>query len=129
MFTRQPAAYVAQKLRKDRLEINVKKLTPEQQEKVTAAKWIEVQDWLAEKGVAKLPPHLRPEPAELMKTRWVLTWKGDGEGDQRAIWIKQQKNMNEQKGNEPQEPGTAHISALHSQIIEPKIGTKVNGSK
>ena len=66
------------------MEINEKKLTAEEKEKISAAKWVEVKEWLAEKVVAKLPEHLRPAPSEIMKTRWVLTWKTDGAGGNKA---------------------------------------------
>ena len=66
------------------MEVSEKKLNNEEKEKISAVKWVEVKDWLAEKVVAKLPAHLRPKPGEVMKTRWVLTWKADGAGGNKA---------------------------------------------
>ena len=57
-FVCKPEAFVAQKLRKDRVEISEKKLNDEEKDNISAAKWVEVKDWLAEKVVAKLPAHL-----------------------------------------------------------------------
>ena len=76
-FARNPEKVITKQLKKQRAEINERRLDPKEREAVQNAKMVEIKEWLAEKVVAHLPPHLKPTVGETMRMRWVLTWKED----------------------------------------------------
>ncbi|CAK0867695.1 unnamed protein product [Prorocentrum cordatum] len=76
-FTKQPEQYITKAMKKGRSEASVKHMTDEQKSLMKGAKLVEVRDWIANNVLEKLPPHIRPKPSDVLKTRWVLTWKKD----------------------------------------------------
>ena len=64
-------------MKKGRTEASVKHMTSEQKVLMKAAKLVEVRDWIANDVLERLPPHLKPKSEDVLKTRWVLTWKKD----------------------------------------------------
>eukprot|EP00959_Pyramimonas_sp_CCMP1952_P163827 3425146-Pyramimonas_sp.AAC.1 len=52
-------------------------MTDEQKSLMKGAKLVEVRDWIANDVLERLPPHIKPKSSDVLKTRWVLTWKKD----------------------------------------------------
>ena len=64
-------------LRKKRVEISEKTLTPAEKELIRQAKGKEVKEFIREHVVERLRADERVKPEDVMKMRWVLTWKKD----------------------------------------------------
>jgi hypothetical protein len=77
---------VVTSLRKKRVEVNEKRLRAEEREMMNAAKGQEIREFLEEAVVTRLQNGEYIDPAEVMKMRWVLTWKKDEQnpGKQKA---------------------------------------------
>ncbi|CAK0884738.1 unnamed protein product [Prorocentrum cordatum] len=71
----QPARYVPKALKKGRTEASVKNMTSEQKDRMKAAMLVKVLDWTANDKLEWLPIHTKTNPADVLKTRWALTWK------------------------------------------------------
>jgi hypothetical protein len=76
-YLRSPEMFVVTSLRKKRVEINEKKLTPEERELIRFAKGKEVKEFIKENVVARLLADEHVNPDDVMKMRFVLTWKQD----------------------------------------------------
>ena len=79
-YLRNPEAFVVASLRKKRVEIVEKRLNPEEKELIRTAKGKEIKEFLKEAVVARLREGEVVEPSEIMKMRWVLTWKKNEDG-------------------------------------------------
>ena len=79
-YLRNPEAFVVTSLRKKRVEIVEKRLTPEEKELIRTAKGKEIKEFLKEAVVARLQQGETVDPNEVMKMRWVLTWKKNDDG-------------------------------------------------
>ena len=64
-------------LRKKRVEVNEKRLNPEEKEMMRTAKGKEVREFIKEKAVARLLEGEHVDPKDVMRMRFVLTWKKD----------------------------------------------------
>ncbi len=71
-------------LKKGRKEVNVKKLTPEERERIDAGKAKEISQWLKYK-VVRAVPRSAAQGRVLMQMRWVLSFKADGTGKGRIV--------------------------------------------
>ena len=76
-YLRNPEAFVATALRKRKVEVNEKRLTPEEKEMIRTAKGKEIREFIKEKVVTRLLAGEHVDPADIMRMRWVLTWKTD----------------------------------------------------
>ena len=78
-FLRDPEIFVVTSLRKKRVEINEKRLTPAEREMIRFAKGKEVKEFIKEQVVTRLLAGEHVDPDDVMKMRFVLTWKADPE--------------------------------------------------
>ena len=69
MTTRQPR----------RTEVNLRSLTSEDRKLFDIAKSKEWRSWLTSEAVELIHRRTKIPRAQIMKARWVLTWKGDGD--------------------------------------------------
>jgi len=77
-FLRNPEVFIATSLRKKRVEIVEKRLTPEEKELIRTAKGKEIKEFLKE--AVRLQQGEIVDPSKVMKMRWVLTWKKNDDG-------------------------------------------------
>ena len=82
--TRDMKAFLVKLTKRSQVEIHEGKLTKAEREEFGKAKDVEVNNYLAAKVFAKLPKHLRPSRDQILKMRWVLTWKWDQDGSRKA---------------------------------------------
>lgn len=70
----QAAAFLATTAKRQRVEVKIKDLNPEEKAEMDKAKQSEVTNWLATGTVERM---LRSQvsPAQVMRCRWILTWK------------------------------------------------------
>ena len=75
----RPECYMTTNLKKKRVEINERRATPVERELIQKGKCIEIQEFLQEKVVkAATDQELKTlKPGDIMKMRFVLTWKVD----------------------------------------------------
>ena len=76
-YLKNPEMFVVTSLRKKRVEINEKKLTPEEREMIRFAKGKEVKEFVKEQVVIRLLAGEHVDAEDVMKMRFVLTWKAD----------------------------------------------------
>jgi hypothetical protein len=74
-FLKNPEAFVVTSLRKKRVEVNEKRLNPEEREMMRTVKGKEVREFIKEKAVERLREGEYVDPKDVMKMRFVLTWK------------------------------------------------------
>ncbi len=75
----RPECYMTTNLKNKRVEINERRATPAERELIQKGKCIEIQEFLQEKVVkAATDQELKTlKPGDIMKMRFVLTWKVD----------------------------------------------------
>ena len=78
-YLKNPEAFIASALRKRKVEVNEKRLTPDEKELIRTAKGKEIREFIREKVVTQLLAGEYVNPADIMKMRWILTWKADPE--------------------------------------------------
>ena len=76
-YLKNPEAFVVTSLRKRKIEVNEKRLSPEEKELIRFAKGKEIREFIQEKVVTRLLEGEYVNPADIMKMRWILTWKTD----------------------------------------------------
>ena len=76
-YLKNPEVFVVTSLRKKRVEINERRLNPEEREMMRTAKGKEVREFIREKAVARILEGEYVDPKDIMKMRFVLTWKKD----------------------------------------------------
>ena len=76
-YLKNPEAFVVTGLWKRRVEITEKHLTPEERELIRLAKGKEVKEFVREKVVERVRDSEHVAVDDIMKMRWVLTWKKD----------------------------------------------------
>ena len=74
-------SFVVSAAKKQRSEVKMSQLTPEERELFRQAKDKEVQSWLSTETVCKILRHQVPVE-NVMRCRWILTWKPVDEGSQ-----------------------------------------------
>ena len=79
-FLHNPEVFVVANLRKKRVEIVEKRLSAEEKELIRTAKGKEIREFLKEAVVARLVEGEVVNPDEVMRMRWVLTWKKNEDG-------------------------------------------------
>ena len=78
-YLHDPNAFVASQARKGRMEVSMRKSTPEEREELKRAMKTEVTSVLSTKAV-RVIARKGIDPARLLRCRFVLTWKKDDEG-------------------------------------------------
>ena len=74
------SCFVVSQLRKKRVEVSEKKLSPKELDLMKEAKAKEVKHWIVQKVLESLPEgHQIPEE-RVVNMRWLLTWKFDPQG-------------------------------------------------
>ena len=48
------------------------------------AKQVEIKNFISAKALEAIPKHLQPDQQTAMRMRWILTWKRDEAGGQKA---------------------------------------------
>ena len=79
-YLRNPEAFVVNNIRKRRVEVNEKRLTPSEKELMRTAKGKEVKEFIKEQVITRLKEGENPSEEDIMKMRWVLTWKKNEDG-------------------------------------------------
>lgn len=68
-------AFLVKQLKKNHVEVVERHLTPEEKEQFSQAKGVEVKNFILAKAFEQLPDSQRPDMSQVLKMRWVLTWK------------------------------------------------------
>lgn len=68
-------AFLVKQLKKNHVEVVERHLTSEEKEQFSLAKGIEVKNFIIAKAFEQLPDSQRPDMSQVLKMRWVLTWK------------------------------------------------------
>ena len=76
-YLKNPEAFIATSIRKRRVEVNERRLNPEEKEMMRLAKGKEVREFVKEHVVTRLVEGEHVDPKDVMKMRFVLTWKQD----------------------------------------------------
>ena len=77
-------SYLTSQIRKRAIEVNERYLNPEEKQKMTEAKQVEIKNFISAKALEAIPTHLQPDKQTAMRMRWILTWKRDEAGGQKA---------------------------------------------
>ena len=77
-------AFLVSALKKKAVEVYEKNMSPEELAEFKSAKSVEVSNFIAAKAFEALPDHLKPDRSQVVKMRWVLTWKHKEDGTKRA---------------------------------------------
>eukprot|EP00435_Cladocopium_sp_Y103_P041712 s568_g11.t1 len=83
---KQQEAYLASTAKKQRAEVKMHQLNAEEREMFRKAKLKEVESWLSTDTVRKITRRAIPE-AQLLRTRWVLTWKSIDAIEQQELGV------------------------------------------
>lgn len=67
-------AFLVSAAKRQRSEVKLTNLTPEQQKQFAEAKANEIDSWLVTETVAKVLPHQIPAE-NILRCGWILTWK------------------------------------------------------
>ncbi len=76
-------AFIINQVKKNHVEVHERRLKPEEIELFKAAKSKEVKNFVAAKVFEKIPEAMRPDRSQVLRMRWVLTWKIDPETSER----------------------------------------------
>ena len=76
-WLRDLGCFFSKQLRRNSVEISEKYLTEKQLEGFRKAKQKEVKNFIVAQAFQKLPEHLQPSKSQILKMRWILTWKID----------------------------------------------------
>ena len=86
-------------LKRPAVEVNEKRLSPEDLQRFKEAKDLEVKSFIAAKAFEALPRELQPDKSQAIGMRWILTWKvkDDDQSNQRLgpfYWVIRIQAMN-----------------------------------
>ena len=76
-WTRDLGCYFVKQLRRSAIEVSEKHLSSQELEAFKQAKTKEVKNFIVAQAFKQLPSHLRPSKNQILKMRWILTWKVD----------------------------------------------------
>lgn len=74
-WLRDFSSFLANQVKKNHIEVFERFLTEEEKVKFNSAKNVEVKNFIIAKVFERLPPDKRPDRSQILKMRWVLTWK------------------------------------------------------
>jgi hypothetical protein len=77
-------SFLTSQLRRRAIEVSERSLDPEEKQKMNEAKQVEIKNFISAKALEAIPAHLQPDKQAAMRMRWILTWKRDDSGGQRA---------------------------------------------
>lgn len=77
-------SFMVGNLKRKAVEVHEKHLSPEELEQFKSAKAVEVTNFISAKAFEALPSHLKPDMSQVVKMRWVLTWKLRDDGTRKA---------------------------------------------
>ena len=80
-WMRDLGCFFSRQLRRSNVEVSEKHLSPEQIEGFRKAKHKEVRNFVVAEAFKRLPEHLKPSRDQVLKMRWILTWKLDDSHD------------------------------------------------
>ena len=83
---KQQEVFLASTAKKQRAEVKMHQLTPEEKEQFRKAKIKEVESWLSTDTVRRITRSAIPE-SQLLRTRWVLTWKAIDAIEQKELGV------------------------------------------
>ena len=75
--------FVLNQVKKNHVEVSERRLSKEELEQFEGAKQKEIKNYILAKVFAKVPLEQRPDADQVLKMRWVLTWKIDPETEAR----------------------------------------------
>ena len=78
-WLRDLAAFVISQSRKNHVEVSERRLSPTELEQFRQAKQKEVKNYILAEVFKKIPDHMKPDASQVLKMRWILTWKCDKE--------------------------------------------------
>ena len=78
-WLRDLAAFVVSQSRKNHVEVSERRLSPTELEQFRQAKQKEVKNYILAEVFKKIPDHMKPDASQVLKMRWILTWKCDKE--------------------------------------------------
>ena len=82
-WLRDLGAYVVNQTRKNHIEVSERKLSQQELEMFQQAKSKEVKNYIMAEVFKKLPDNVKPDPSQVIKMRWILTWKCDKDTGER----------------------------------------------
>lgn len=82
-WTRDLGAYIVNQAKTNHVEVHERKLSAADLEKFKAAKQKEIKNYILAKVFEKIPFHQRPSRDQVLKMRWVLTWKFDKDNNEK----------------------------------------------
>ncbi|CAE7773878.1 RE2 [Symbiodinium pilosum] len=74
-FIRDPSQFFIKSLKRKTVEVSERRMTPQERENFRGAKSVEVHKFIAAKAMEALPPELKPDRSQALRTRWILTYK------------------------------------------------------
>ena len=80
-WTKDLGCFFSRQLRRNNVEVSERRLSEKELEAIRGAKCREVKNFLIAQAFKKLPEHLKPSKEQILKMRWVLTWKIDEQHD------------------------------------------------
>ncbi len=83
--------FVASAAKRQRSEIKLSTLTSKEKEEFDQAKHSEIQNWIRTGTISRILRHKIP-PEQILRCRWILTWKPVDEGEPTQPLGKKQKN-------------------------------------
>ena len=83
-FLKNPEAFVVTSIKKKRVEISLKNLNDEEREMINQAKGKEVREFIKEHVVERIAADEKIPPEQIMRMRWVLTWKRQEDGTKKG---------------------------------------------
>ena len=76
-WTRDLGCFFAKQLRRQAVEISERNLTEAEKEGFRKAKQKEVKNFIIAKAFQSLPKEYKPSRSQILRMRWILTWKVD----------------------------------------------------
>ncbi|OLQ06318.1 Retrovirus-related Pol polyprotein from transposon TNT 1-94 [Symbiodinium microadriaticum] len=80
---RDLGTYFVGSLKRRAVELSERKMTADEREAFRGAKAVEVKNFVASKAFEILPEGLRPDKAQAIGMRWILTWKLKEDGSRK----------------------------------------------
>ena len=77
-------AFMVGSMKRRAVEVNEKRLSPDELKQFQEAKGVEVRNFIASKAFEVLPPDKRPSRSQAIGMRWILTWKPKDDGTFKA---------------------------------------------
>ncbi|CAE7457458.1 unnamed protein product, partial [Symbiodinium sp. CCMP2456] len=76
-WTRDLGCFFTKQLRRQAVEISERRLSDKEKEGFRQAKQKEVKNFIVAKAFQVLPESMKPSRSQILKMRWILTWKLD----------------------------------------------------